>query len=77
MIEEDCNLTENQKKIIEDFTNYFENKDLIEEELNKYIENYIPKEQPNIINKHKMLIKKRIINMHYINQININKKNAF
>ena len=44
MIEEDCNLTEKQKKIIEDFTNYFENKDLIEEELNKYIENYIPKE---------------------------------
>ena len=44
MIEEDCNLTENQKNIIEDFTNYFENKDLIEEELNKYIENYIPKE---------------------------------
>ena len=44
MIEEDCNLTENQKNIIEDFTNYFENKDLIEKELNKYIENYIPKE---------------------------------
>ena len=44
MIEEDCNLNEDQKNIIEDFINYFENKDLNEEELKKYIENFIPKE---------------------------------
>jgi hypothetical protein len=43
MIEEDCNLSKNQKDIIKDFTNYFSNEELNEEEIKKYKEKFFSK----------------------------------
>ena len=45
MIEEDCNLSKNQKDIIKDFTNYFSNEDLNEEEIKKYKEKFFSKKK--------------------------------
>ena len=39
MVEEDCNLEQEQKRIIKAFTSYFLDKSLNEEEIKKYIEN--------------------------------------